>query len=150
MFKFSSFQLMPIYANPGHLKKQFFLLFNTAWIFLTCLPSPLPLTCYTHVVFLQRNLSQCVQIWIFDISNTDSFTQLIHLWCITTKVNMRFFFLSVYFQFNLGFTLSIYSIYLPPFYVQPRSKFFTSQCVNDVSLGKWLFFFNFGISDFEF
>ena len=36
----------------------------------------------THVVCLQWNKSQCVQIWIFNISNTDSnsFTQTIHLW----------------------------------------------------------------------
>ena len=31
-------------------------------------------------IFLQWNVSQCVQIWIFNISNTDLFTQTIYLW----------------------------------------------------------------------
>ena len=62
MFTFSCFQFMPIYQKPGHLKNLFFLLFNTAWIFLPYSLSPLPLPCDTHVVFLQRKVSQCVQI----------------------------------------------------------------------------------------
>ena len=36
-------------------------MFNTAWIFLSYPISRLPLTCDTHVVYLQRNVSQCVQ-----------------------------------------------------------------------------------------
>ena len=79
MFTFSSFQFIPIYPKPGHLKNMFFLLFITAWIFFPYPLSPLPLTCDTHVVFLQRNASQCVQILIFNISNRDSFTQFIHI-----------------------------------------------------------------------
>ena len=40
----------------------------------------LPVTCGTRMVFLQLNVSQCVQIWIINISNTDLFTQTIYLW----------------------------------------------------------------------
>ena len=79
IFIFSSFHFIPIYPKPGHLKNKFFLLFNMAWIFLSYPLSTWPLKCDTHLVFLQRNISQCVQIWIFNISNKDSFTQFIHL-----------------------------------------------------------------------
>ena len=80
MFTFSNFQFVPICQKRWHLKNQLFLLLHTAWISLAYPLSPLPLTCDTHVVFLQWNVSQCVQIWIFNISNTDSFTQTIYLW----------------------------------------------------------------------
>ena len=79
MFTFRSFQFMLIYPKTGHLKNPFFLLFNTAWICLSYPLSPLPLTRDTRVVILQRNVSQWVQIWIFNISNIDSLIQLIHL-----------------------------------------------------------------------
>ena len=59
------------YPKPGHLKNHSFLLFNTAWIFLPIPLSPFPLTCDTHVVSLQRNVSQCIQIWILKIFNTE-------------------------------------------------------------------------------
>ena len=42
--------------------------------------SLLPFTFGTRMVFLQWNASQCVQIWIINISNTDLFTQIIYLW----------------------------------------------------------------------
>ena len=58
-------------------------MFNTAGISLSSPLSPLPLKCDAHVVSLQRNVSQCVQIWIFYISNRVSFTQLKHLWIFT-------------------------------------------------------------------
>ena len=81
MFTFSNFQFVPNYQKLWHLKNQLFLLSHTAWIFLAYPLSPLPLTWHTHVVFLQWNVSQCVEIWIFNISNTDSFTQtIIYLW----------------------------------------------------------------------
>ena len=96
MFTFSNFQFVPNCQKLWHLKNQLFLLLHTAWISLAYPILPLPLTCDTHVVFLQWNVSQCVQIWIFNISNTDSFTQNISLTQILSKVNMRFFFLSVY------------------------------------------------------
>ena len=79
MFTFSNFQFVPNCQKLWHLKNQLFLLLHTAWISLAYPLSPLPLTCDTHVVFVQWNVSQCVQIWIFNISNTDSFTQ-IYLW----------------------------------------------------------------------
>ena len=41
--------------------------------------SLLPFTDDRHMVCLQWNVSQCVQIWIFNISNTDSCTQTIYL-----------------------------------------------------------------------
>ena len=80
MFTFSNFQFVPNCQKLWHLKNQLFLLLHTAWISLAYPLSPLPLTCDTHVVFLQWNVSQCVQIWIFNISNIDSFTQTIYLW----------------------------------------------------------------------
>ena len=93
---------MPNYPQPGNFENQFYLLFNTARIFLSLPLSPLPLTRVTHVVSLLRNVSQCVQILAFNISNRDFFTQLIQtsLIQITTKVNMRFFFLLVYIESN--------------------------------------------------
>ena len=80
MFTFSNFQFVPICQKLWHLKNQLFLLLHTAWIFLAYPLSPLRLTRDTHVVFVQWNVSQCVQIWIFNIANTDSFTQTIYLW----------------------------------------------------------------------
>ena len=79
MFIFSNFQFVLNCQKLWHLKNQIFLLLHTAWIFLAYPLSPLPLTCDTHVVFVQWNVSQYVQIWIFNISNTDSFTQTIYL-----------------------------------------------------------------------
>ena len=80
MFTFSNFQFVPNCQKLWHLKNHLFLLLHTAWSALASPLSLLPLTCDTHVVFLQWNVSQCVQIWIFNISNTDSFTQTICLW----------------------------------------------------------------------
>ena len=79
MFTFSNFQFVPNWQKLWHLKNQLFLLLHTAWISLAYPLSPSPLTCDTHVVFLQWNVSQCVKIWIFTIPNTDSFTQTIYL-----------------------------------------------------------------------
>ena len=65
MFTFSNLQFMPKYPKPGHLKIQFFLLFNMAWISLPYPLSPLPLTCDTHVVFfffcreMYHNVCRC-------------------------------------------------------------------------------------------
>ena len=80
MFTFSNFQFVPHCKKLWHLKNHLFLLLHTAWISLAYPLSPLPLTCDTHVVFLQWNVSQCVQILIFNISNRDSFTKTIYLW----------------------------------------------------------------------
>ena len=80
MFTFSNFHFVPNCQKLWHLKNQRFLLLHTAWISHAYPLSPLLLTCDTHVVFLQWNVSQCVAIWIFNISNTDSFTQTIYLW----------------------------------------------------------------------
>ena len=78
MFTFSNFQFVPNCQKPWHLKNPLFLLL--IWISLAYPLSSLPLTCDTHVVFLQSNVLQCVEIWIFNMSNTDSFTQTIYLW----------------------------------------------------------------------
>ena len=107
MFTFSSFQFMPIYPKPGHLKSQFFLLFNTAWIFLSYPLSPLPLTRDTRVVILQRNVSQLVQIWIFNISNRDSFIQLIH---VGYKSQPKWICVTFSFQYTLLIIFMIYDI----------------------------------------
>ena len=81
MFTLSNFQFIPNWQKLWHLKNQLFLLLHTACISLALPLSLLPFTCDTHMVFLQWNVSQCVQIWIFNISNTDSwFTQTIYLW----------------------------------------------------------------------
>ena len=80
MFTFSNFQFIPNCQKLWHLKNQLFLLLHTAGISLAYPLSPLQLTRDTHMVCLQWNVSQCVQIWIFNISNTDSFTQTIYLW----------------------------------------------------------------------
>ena len=79
MFIFSNFKFVPNCQKLWHLKNQLFLLLHTAWISLAYPLSPLPLTYDAHVVFVQWNVSQCVGIWIFNISNTDSFTQTISL-----------------------------------------------------------------------
>ena len=80
MFTFSYFQFIPKCQKLWHLKNQSFLLLHTA-----CISLALPLSLFlftrdTDIVCLQWNVSQCVQIWIFNISNTDSFTQTIYLW----------------------------------------------------------------------
>ena len=64
MFTFSNFHFVPNCQKLWHLKNQLFLLLHTAWISLAYPLSPLPLTCDTHVVFVQWYVSQCVQIWI--------------------------------------------------------------------------------------
>ena len=80
MFTFSNFQFVPNCPKHGIWKISSF--YCCIWLgFSLRTPlSPLPLKCDTYVVFLQWNVSQCVQIWIFNISNTDSFTQTIYLW----------------------------------------------------------------------
>ena len=80
MFTFSNYQFTPNCQKLWHLKNQFFLLLHTACISLALPLSLLPFTRDTHTVCLEWNVSQCVQIWIFNISNTDSFTQTIYLW----------------------------------------------------------------------
>ena len=80
VFTFSNFQFVPNCQKLWHLKNQLFLLLHTAWISLAYPLSPLPLTCDTNVVFVQWHVSQCVQIWIFNISNTNLFAQTIYLW----------------------------------------------------------------------
>ena len=80
MFTFSNFQFIQDCRKQGYLKNQFFLLLHTACVSLVLPLSPFPWTHDTHVVCLQWNVSQCVQIWILNISNTDSFTQTIHIW----------------------------------------------------------------------
>ena len=73
------FNLCIIIQNQGIWKtSSFYCLIRLAFSFRTPL-SRLPLTCDKHVVSLQRNVSQCVQIWIFNISNRYSFPQLTHL-----------------------------------------------------------------------
>ena len=62
------------------LKNQFFLLLHTDCISLALPLSLLPFTRDAHMICLQSNVSKCVKIWIFNISNTDSFTQTIYLW----------------------------------------------------------------------
>ena len=85
MFTFSNFQFIPNCPNPVHFKNQLFLLFHTACISLTLRLSPFPFTRNTHVVCLQWNASQCVKIWIFNISNTDLFTQTIQMYIFDTN-----------------------------------------------------------------
>ena len=77
MFTFSNFQFIPNCQKLWHLKHQFFLLFHTACISLSLPLSLFPFTRDAHMVC---NVSQCVQILIFNISNTDSFTHKIYLW----------------------------------------------------------------------
>ena len=60
VFTFSNFKFLPNCQKLWHLKNQLFLLLHTAWISLAYPLSPLPLTCDTHVVFVQWNVSQCV------------------------------------------------------------------------------------------
>ena len=62
------------------MKNQFFLLLHTACISLALPLSLLPFTRDTHVDCLQWNVFQFVQTWIFNIANTDSFTQTLYLW----------------------------------------------------------------------
>ena len=80
MFIFSNFQFIPNCQKLWYLKNQLFLLLRTACISLALPLSLLPFTRDTHLVGLQWNISQCVQIWIFNISKTDSFTITIYLW----------------------------------------------------------------------
>ena len=80
MFTFSNFQFIPNGQKLWHLKNQFFLLLHTACISLALPLSLLPFTRDTHMVCLQWNVSQCVHMCIFNISNTDSFTYTIYLW----------------------------------------------------------------------
>ena len=80
MFTFSNFQFIPNCPKQCHLKKS--VLNIVAYEFyLTCITfvsfkSKLD----TRVICLQWHVSQCVQIWIFNITNQDSFTKSIHLW----------------------------------------------------------------------
>ena len=80
MFTFSNFQFIPNCQKLLHLKIEFFLSLHTACILLALPLSLLPFTRDTHMVCLQWNVSQCVQIWILNISNTYSFTQTIYHW----------------------------------------------------------------------
>ena len=80
MFTFSNFQLISNCQKLWHFEKQFFLLLDTACISLALPLSRLPFTHDTHMVCLQWHVLQCVHIWIFNISNTDSFKQPIYLW----------------------------------------------------------------------
>ena len=70
---------------------------NTACISLALPLSVSPFTRDTHMVCLQWNISQCVQICIFNISNPNSFKQTIYLWykqyskwiCVTFSFQYR-------------------------------------------------------------
>ena len=75
------FNLCLIIENQGIWKiSSFYCLIRLGFPFRTPPPlSRLRFTCDTHVVSLQRNVSQCVQIWILSISIRNSFTQLTHL-----------------------------------------------------------------------
>ena len=96
MFTFSKFQFIRN-CPKWHLKNQFFLLLHTACISLALPLSLLPFTRDTHIVCLQWNISQCVQIWIFKhFKHIIICTNNISLIQILLKVKMRFFFLSVY------------------------------------------------------
>ena len=90
----SNFQFIPNWQKPWHLKNQFFLLLLTDCISLALPLSLLPFTRDTHIVCFQWNVSQCVQIWIFNISNTDWFTQTIYLWykCYPKRICVSFSF----------------------------------------------------------
>ena len=80
MFTFNNFQFIPNCQKLWHWKNQFFLLFHTACISLAWPLSLLPFTRDTHMVCLQLNVSyDNVQLWIFNISNTYSFTQTIYI-----------------------------------------------------------------------
>ena len=75
-----NFQFIPNCQKLWHLKNQLFLLMHTACMSHALPLSLLPFTRDTHMVCLQWNVSQCLQIWIFNISNTDSCTQTIYPW----------------------------------------------------------------------
>ena len=112
MFTFSNFLFVPNCQKLWHLKNQLFLLLHTAWISLSYPLSPLPLTCDTHVVFVQWNVSQCVQIWTFNISNTDLFTQTIYLWY---KYYPKWICVSFSFQYMFSHTYTCISA--PPLFI---------------------------------
>ena len=99
MFTFSNFQFIPNCPKLWHLKNQFFLLLHTACISPTLPLSLLQFTCDTHMVFSQWNVSQCVQIWILNISNIDSLTQTIYLWY---KYYSKWICVSFSFQYIYG------------------------------------------------
>ena len=75
---FNVYQIVKIYGN---WKISAFYCCIRLVISLALPLSLLPFTFGTRIVFLQWNVSQCVKIWIFNISNTDLFTQTIYLWC---------------------------------------------------------------------
>ena len=74
---FNLYQIVKIYGN---WKISAFYCCIRLVISLALPLSLLPFTFGTRIVFLQWNVSQCFQIWIFNISNTDLFTQTIYLW----------------------------------------------------------------------
>ena len=80
MFIFCNFNLYQIVKNYGIWKISSFYCCIRLVVSLALPLLLLPFTCGTHMVFLQWNVSQCVQIWIFNISNTDLFTQTIYPW----------------------------------------------------------------------
>ena len=97
MCTFSYFQFIPNCQKLWHLKNQFFLLLHKAVISLALPLSLLPFTSDTHIICLQWNVSQCVQIWIFNVSNTDSVTQTIYLWY---KYYLKWICVSFSFQYR--------------------------------------------------
>ena len=99
MFTFSYFQFIPNCQKLWQLKNQFFLLLHTAVISLALPLSLLPFTRDTHIMCLQWNVSQCVQIWIFNVSNTDSVTQTIYLWY---KYYLKWICVSFSFQYIIA------------------------------------------------
>ena len=105
MITFSNFQFIPNCQQLWHLKNQFFLLLHTAGISLALPLSLLPFTRDTHMVCLQWNISQCVQIWIFNISNADSFTQTIYLWY---KYYSKWICVSFSFQYTCLFLMVVW------------------------------------------
>ena len=73
------FNLYQIVKNYGIRKISSFYCYIRLVISLALPLSLLPFTCGTRMVFLQWKVSQCFQIWIINISNTDLFTQTIYL-----------------------------------------------------------------------
>ena len=101
---FNSYQIV---KNYDIWKISSFYCFIRLVVSLALSLSLLPFTCDTHLVCLQWNVSQCVQIWIFNISNTDTLTQTIYRWykyyskwiCVSFSFQYIYFFISLSFLF---------------------------------------------------
>ena len=103
MFKFSNFQFIPNCHKLWHLKKKFFLLLHTA-CYLTCVTS-IALTIHvrhTHSLFAMKCITMCSDMNNLHFKHRFIYTNNISLIQILFKVNMRYFFLSVYKMKNYG------------------------------------------------